>query len=475
MTKAPKETPAQKEPAKKKPAKKAAKPKAPQVVGGLTPSLLTTPFELGAVGPGGFIYYRDKLYLSGRDKIFSAAPEAKGWAIHYDLPREPLPPELGEAAEKMGLVQDGAGAAAMGQEMPLAHGMGPFCLFQPEGADTPGLYIGKRALAGGEIMGSPDGTEFTSVSTRGLGDADRLAFNNLVAAGGWLITAPGPMQPRDRKVAALNANDPVQVYASRNPAPDTWVEVALPGLGQGATGGVTQMGVAHGHVYLAVEGADRGFSLWRAAPAAEAPWDWQLVIDRGAYRYSLAPQVTRMLDYRGDLYVATALSDTGFGKDKAGPAAAELLRVAPDGTWDLIMGQPRFSPDGLKVPLSGYGEGFGDGWATMIPSLGEHQGVLYVGLRHAQAEYQYYLADPEGERVQLQGGAALWASPDGLDWTPVLRHGAGNPALVAVRGLVSGPGGLYAALSANASLVAYDAGMEVQPGADDEVQMWVGQ
>lgn len=34
--------------------------------------------------------------------------------------------------------------------------------------------------------------------------------------------------------------------------------------------------------------------------------------------------------------------------------------------------------------------------------------------------------------------------------------------------------GRGAALSASAALEAYDAGMEVQPGNDDEVQIWMG-
>jgi hypothetical protein len=297
-------------------------------------------------------------------------------------------------------------------------------------------------------------------------------MSNLCAAGGWLATAPSPLMPKERHRGPVADDVPVRVLVSRAPAADAWREAAAPGFGAGVTGGVTALAMAHDHLYAAVHGADRGFELWRAKPEESLPWRWERVIERGGHRFSQAPLVTTMTGFGEALYLAAGISESGYGKDYAGPAAAEILRVDAAGDWDLIMGQPRFTPQGLKVPLSGLGPGFGDGFASVVPTLAVHEGVLYAGTRHTRGEYAIRQEGETRPEQVAEGGAALWASADGEGWTPVFEGGNGNAAATAVRALCSTPEGLYMVLAINTQILGLQIGMADTGPAGDEIEIW---
>jgi len=57
----------------------------------------------------------------------------------------------------------------------------------------------------------------------------------------------------------------------------------------------------------------------------------------------------------------------------------ELVRINPDDTWDLYMGQPRQLADGTwKYPRTGMGDGFDWYFAIHIHRMQEHNGFLYL-------------------------------------------------------------------------------------------------
>ena len=108
----------------------------------------------------------------------------------------------------------------------------------------------------------------------------------------------------------------------------------------------------------------------------------------------------RRLDHGDALYLITgtdprARSPSSKFSDYQG---FEIIRIGADGTWDLLVGVPRFSPGGLRIPLSGLGPG-------MHPTLrrepygcwsqGEH---LFLCLHGVQ-------------------GVQLWYSSAGEDWS----------------------------------------------------------
>jgi hypothetical protein len=154
-----------------------------------------------------------------------------------------------------------------------------------------------------------------------------------------------------------------------------------------------------------------------------------------------------MVEFGGALYVSSGIP--GFGYDKAndvGPAAAELLRFWPDGSWDMVFGQPRFTPDGLKVPLSALGPGLDDPYNSVIWSMAAHDGVLYIGTH--QWEPFESIKDSSGQGVK--GGYQIYSTVDGESFTPLINSGNGNPGATGLRTLLSTPVGLFAG-SANHS------------------------
>jgi hypothetical protein len=121
-----------------------------------------------------------------------------------------------------------------------------------------------------------------------------------------------------------------------------------------------------------------------------------------------------------------------------GPDSGELWRIYPDGRWDLISGQMRFSPQGLKVPLSLLGPGLGDFYNSMVRSLAVHDGVLYLGTYQWEACRCLQI-----ESSNVVGGYQLWATMDGEQWTRVLDDGNGNPTDFGVAAMLSTPHGLF--------------------------------
>ena len=56
----------------------------------------------------------------------------------------------------------------------------------------------------------------------------------------------------------------------------------------------------------------------------------------------------------------------------------ELYRINQDDSWDLIVGEPRLTPQGPKAPLSGMGIGFGSWFNGHFWRMAVHEGQLYV-------------------------------------------------------------------------------------------------
>lgn len=455
--------------------------KAKKVKGGNKPAKPLTATDLCALAlpppPGKFRarghlwVFGGRIFIGAADRVFSAAPDDRSWAIAFEPEKRTLTEAAAEYAQALGMVQDGPAAAGMGVQLPGAFSFGPFAAFKGDSDRHPCLYCAMSSVFGGGILRSADGKTLKLIGMPGLGDPTRVSFGSLLAAEGWLLTAAAPLIADQSPRSADKRSEPVMILGSQDPFSGAFEYVAEPGFGAGVRGGVTAMASAHGKIYAAIRDADRGFELWRASPANKLPWEWDKVLDRGAHAFSQASTVSQMCEFKGDLYLATGISESGFGKDYAGPAAAQLLRVRADGGWDLVVGQPRFSPDGLKVPLSGIGPGFGDGYHTLVTSLGTYSGVLYAGTRNSESEYRIRRAK-EGDTPKMAGGAALWASTDGENWGCVFSEGKGNPALTAVRSIWAGDEGFHAAMAINPQVLAHDVGMGETGPASDEIEIW---
>jgi hypothetical protein len=239
--------------------------------------------------------------------------------------------------------------------------------------------------------------------------------------------------------------------------PRRGAEVACqPGFGDAGNGGVFELEVFDDHLYAGTFNHWQGFQVWKTKANGEPPHRWTKVIGEGALRGPLNEAVVSMCVFNGALYVGSGIQNGGYDRTfRTGPGAAELIRIHPDGTWDLIIGTPRITSRGLKVPLGGMGPGFDNFFNGYIWRMVVHDGWLYVGtfnwsvfLPYAQRHnmppcFQRELARQGVENiVGHEGGFDLWRSRDGVEWTPVTRTGFGNPHNYGIRTMASTPYGL---------------------------------
>jgi hypothetical protein len=161
-----------------------------------------------------------------------------------------------------------------------------------------------------------------------------------------------------------------------------------------------------------------------------------------------------MYVFNDALYVGTGIQGMGYDRTyDAGPAAAELIRIYPDDSWELIVGDPRRTFEGMKIPLSGWGPGFNNEYNSLIWRMTEHDGWLYAGTedlcsllllgRFRTTRRSRIWGKAVNELIEEEGGFDLWRSQDGALWEPVTRVGFGNPLNHGLRTFASTPLGLF--------------------------------
>jgi hypothetical protein len=352
-----------------------------------------------------------------------------------------------------------------------------FAIHQPPGASAPVLYAAAGAMTGQMVLlQSGDGRRFIpcGAPALGQGDADIAAIRSLVALGGRLFTSPVGKN-RGRGWADDNVADRPVVLASADPALG-WEEVSAPGFGDPDNESINELAVLGDRLYAATLNRRAGFQLWKSAPGGAGPWT--CVLDRGAGRGIANPVPAAVQVFGGALYIGTGVQrQPDDSTDRFGPIAAELIRVWPDDSWDLVAGQTRLSAGGLRRPVSARGPGFDDPFVQTFWRTAVHEGRLYVG----GSDWRFwptYLGRPGRPRDDLspvtaawlraetdgwRGEYGLWCSTDGQDWQVVTDTGlTGNPAQYGLRELISIPQGLIAIPAARAG--GAGAGVEVLLG-----------
>jgi hypothetical protein len=164
-----------------------------------------------------------------------------------------------------------------------------------------------------------------------------------------------------------------------------------------------------------------------------------------------------MYPFKGALYIGGAIQGGGIDRqNKIGPAAPEMIRIHPDKSWDLIVGDSRMTEDGEKRALSGYLPGFDNFFCGYFWRMVEHEGWLYMGTFEWSSVLGYAnrskwpqpftnIINDVGVQHVLdnQSGFDLYRSYDGENWIPVTTNGMGNPYNMGLRTLVSTEHGLF--------------------------------
>jgi hypothetical protein len=185
--------------------------------------------------------------------------------------------------------------------------------------------------------------------------------------------------------------------------------------------------VTTGDAFLSPE----GYGVYKTDATGPPPYTYQTIIANGAWQANelfRSTQGLSFMDFKGQLFVGTN-------------RPTELVRVNPDDTWDLIVGEPRFTPQGLKRPLSGLGIGFGSWFNGHFWRMANHDGHLYLGTWDWSVGLKG-LKDLD-TLFGFQYGFDLYRSEDGIHWTALSKTGLGDGHNYGGRSFESTPYGLF--------------------------------
>jgi hypothetical protein len=301
------------------------------------------------------------------------------------------------------------------------------------------------------IMCTEDGRNFKVTCEPGLCGLPVTTIRSLVSFKGRLYTTPVGSRGGNTNISAHSV-----VYESRHPETGDWQPVSDFGFGDITNLSLLECTSWGDHLYAST-GNNKGFQLWRSTCEGEPPYHWEQVLRDGCGRGSLNQGGTSLYPFRDALYIGTGIQRGGNDKEnKIGPAGSELIRLNKDLSWDLIVGDPKDTPDGRKEPKSGRYAGFDQFFNGYFWRMAEHDGWLYLGTFEWSSVLGYIsrsrwprvmsnLIARVGPQKILEYGSGfdLYRSRDGDNWVPVTTNGMDNPYNMGMRTICSTPYGLF--------------------------------
>lgn len=433
---------------------------------------------------------RNSLCMVKRRGRIAPPPEMECWPVQVP---ESMPPDrmraqvwrYDPAGNDWTLVHRSALMERDGQSSSKDVGYRGMVVFQGTSDPEPALYIAGTSATGLHLYRSRDGERFEEVGPPGFGDARMPSCRSMLSWRGRLYVTPAGATGK-----TPNETDVPLIIASEDPAGGVWEPVCEPAFGDDTNKAIAEIEVFDDHLYAATLNPTTGFQLYKTAARGKLPYSWTRVMTAGAYRGYLNEGGITLCPFRGALYVGTGIAGGGYNRwHHIGPAACELLRVWPDDTWDLLVGMPRMTPQGMKVPLAGMGPGFSHPLNGYLWRMTEHDGWLYAGTYNSAVFIPFRpVKVPEiwldqlkvkdlDELVAQFGGAHLWRTQDGETFYPVTTNGFGTPCNFGVRQLLSSPDGLFVG-TANpfGPLVGVkrDGKWEYEPNPRGGMEIWLG-
>lgn len=317
-----------------------------------------------------------------------------------------------------------------------------------------GLHVTTWSPAAGPgpvILRTEDGESWKQTCEPGLHGLPVTAIRTLVTFKGKVYTTPSGARGGNPNVASHSI-----VYESEDPRTGVWEPVSEFGFGDSANKTVFEMVGFGDHLYVGTFNLN-GYEIWRSDLTGPKPYRWQRVIHRGAGRGPENQIACSLQPFKGALYVGGGIQGGGVDtQNQVGPAAAELIRINADGSWDLIVGGARWTPEGYKEPLSGWTEGFDNWFAGYFWRMCVHDGWLYLSTYDWSATLPYARRDKWPQEAcniinrlsvdflrDYASGCAVYRSFDGENWLPLTTDGFANPYNLGLRTMTSTPHGLF--------------------------------
>lgn len=340
-----------------------------------------------------------------------------------------------------------------GKPIPRELGLRGMHVYSGRGVEPPALFVSTWSPARGPgplLLRSEDGRRFEPTCEPGLTGLPVTTIRTLAEFKGRMYTTPAGSRGGNPNVSAHSI-----VYESRDPSHGGWEPVSDFGFGDAGNKTVFEMCAFGEHLYVGTFNLE-GFQVWRSTCEGEAPYRWEKMLERGAHRGRLNQCVLSMRPFKGALYIGSGIQGGGIdAQNKVGPAPPELIRLWPDGRWDLIVGDERTTPDGFKPCRSGYMAGFDNFFNGYFWRMAEHDGWLYLSTfewssvlgyanrrRWPEAFANIVNAVDPRHMLENHSGFDLYRSFDGENWVPVTTNGMGNPYNMGLRTMVSTPFGL---------------------------------
>lgn len=308
-----------------------------------------------------------------------------------------------------------------GKFLPQAIGFRGMTVFtEPDGTEA--LYVTGvntrfmfRPVPPPQILRSTDGETFTPVPQDAgtfLGDLDVCSFRTPIVYQGRLYVQAGSVRGEGALLESANPQAGNDAFRQITP-PDVRL---------------FDMAVFGDYLYLGLRYTDRGYAVYKTKGGGDPTCQLIPVVTAGAHHPEPSMSVISMCVFRDRLYVGT-------------DRPAEIIRIHPDDTWDLVVGTARQTPQGWKAPLSSLEAGFSNWLNAHIWRMYVHQDRLYVGTWNMSV---YFRHSPEAARIlQHQYGFDLYVTDDGWHYTPVTSDGFGYPFNEGLRSFATTPHGLY--------------------------------
>jgi hypothetical protein len=298
-----------------------------------------------------------------------------------------------------------------------------------EADGTEALYVGgvtsrmyNKGIPPPRILRSTDGVTFEPVPQDPgtfLGDLENLdgidmnSFRSLAAYNGRLYITCGRIRGDGVLLEGVNP-------AGGN---DNFRPVGPAGLR------VFDLLPFNGWLYVATYNPVEGYSVLKTDATGTPPYTFIPVVTDGGFADPLYSRgALSMHIFEGRLYVGT-------------DRPAEVIRINPDDSWDLIVGRPRETPDGMKSPLSGFGPGFDYSMNVHIWRMQAHEDWLYVGTCDQSTAWKEipFIND----MFEPYMGFDLFTTPDGEHFTMITSTGFDHRLDYGVRTFASTPYGLF--------------------------------
>jgi hypothetical protein len=231
----------------------------------------------------------------------------------------------------------------------------------------------------------------------------------------------------------------------------TFTPVVTDGFGNPDNIGISTLASFNGCLYAGTYNPT-GYEVWKLRCVSEPDAAPQPVMQGGTGHGRIEAALS-MRAFQGHLYVGTGIP-LGFNPlTKHGPRGCDVVRIKPDGGWEVVVGPKR------SQPLSSYRAGFGWRLNAYCWYMQEHEGHLYLGTWDMSRIIDFLGNDAESvarpfkpllnalsPRPQGWGspmGGDLYRTADGVYWEPAFLDGLGNPDNHGIRTLESTPMGLF--------------------------------